>query len=279
MTALGYDALGHPSPAAVKAAGGSFVLLYLKDTDAAQVAAYHAAGINVGLLAETSGRASLGGSAAGAQCARAALAAANAIGAPAANPDGSPVAVYVAEVDFDPAAADLTRIVEFYRGADTILGARLGGYGGYAAAHAVMADGHCRYFLQAYAWSAGRWEVRAQLEQYLNGQSVAGVGVDRDRQMVPDAGLWLAPNQGDAMSAADVTAINTNTTNEAKAVVTELQTLLARSTASILAAVHGLPAPAGAGPADPKALAAEIAPLLGPALLAELAAHPLTPKA
>ena len=43
---------------------------------------------------------------------------------------------------------------------------------------------------QTYAWSAGQWDARAQIQQYRNDQFVDGVGVDFDRATADDFGQW-----------------------------------------------------------------------------------------
>lgn len=186
MTTEGVDALGHPEPTALRAAGRVFVGQYLKALSRPRVDAYHAAGIDVVLIAETDGRGSLGGAARGVQLARAAMVAAAALGAPPA------AAIYLAEVDFDPTPAELPIIVDFYRGAQTILAARLGGYGGYAAIKAMFDARVVTYGMQTYGWSRGKWDGRAQIQQYLNAQHMAGATVDFDRATTAAFGAWTA---------------------------------------------------------------------------------------
>ena len=46
------------------------------------------------------------------------------------------------------------------------------------------------YGWQTYAWSDGQWDHRAQLRQYSNGHTIAGVGVDYDQSTAVDFGQW-----------------------------------------------------------------------------------------
>jgi hypothetical protein len=46
------------------------------------------------------------------------------------------------------------------------------------------------YGWQSYAWSGGKWDTRAQLQQYKNDMVMNGVGLDYDRAMVADYGQW-----------------------------------------------------------------------------------------
>ena len=43
---------------------------------------------------------------------------------------------------------------------------------------------------QTYAWSAGQWDNRAQIQQYRNDQLIGGVSVDFDRATADDFGQW-----------------------------------------------------------------------------------------
>lgn len=186
MTTPGYDALGHPSPAAV--GRGHFVAQYLKNLTRAQVDAYHAAGVHVVLVWETTGQRSLSGYAAGVLDGKAALAAMILLGAPPT------VACYFAEDDFNVTAAQAPTVVAYMRGVASVLGrARTGFYGGLLAVRAVQAAGITAYEWQTYAWSGGQWAPSTELQQYLNGQTLAGTGVDYDRATVPAYGAWLAP--------------------------------------------------------------------------------------
>jgi hypothetical protein len=48
----------------------------------------------------------------------------------------------------------------------------------------------CRWGWQTYAWSGGRLSTRAQLYQYSNGHTLAGVSCDYNRSLAADFGQW-----------------------------------------------------------------------------------------
>lgn len=176
------------------AAGKTFVLRYIgsKGADSlspAERETLHAAGLDVGLIYETTGTQAQGGAVAGEAIATQAVAAARVLGAPAG------VALLIAETDFNPAATGtpLSTIVDFYNAAEAVCraaGYRCGGYGGLAVAQAIAGDVDEDY--QTYAWSAGQWAAGAVLEQYENGVSLAGLDVDLDRALIADWGQWPA---------------------------------------------------------------------------------------
>src|SRR5206468_7721015 len=43
---------------------------------------------------------------------------------------------------------------------------------------------------QTYAWSGGKWDARAQIQQYSNDHVINGVGCDYNRAMADDYGQW-----------------------------------------------------------------------------------------
>jgi hypothetical protein len=165
---------------------GHFVAQYLKDLTPALVTAYHSAGVTVVLISETTGQRSLGGRAAGIVDARIAAHQADVLGAP------GDTAIYFAEDDFDVTAQQVAQVVAYMLGVKSVLGSRTGFYGGIRPLAAVAQAGAASYLWQTYAWSGGRWDPRAALEQYLNGQLLAGTGVDLDRA-VNAFGGWAPP--------------------------------------------------------------------------------------
>ena len=70
---------------------------------------------------------------------------------------------------------------------------RSGFYGGIAAVTAAANVGYRGFLWQTYGWSRGQWAPHLALEQYLNGQTLAGVGVDLDRALLADFGAWAPP--------------------------------------------------------------------------------------
>ncbi len=66
---------------------------------------------------------------------------------------------------------------------------RAGKYGDYEACARHLSRGY-HYVCQTYAWSGGRWDPRAQLRQYSNGHTIAGLSVDFDTESGADYGQW-----------------------------------------------------------------------------------------
>lgn len=202
----GVDAYGHPDPHLLLADGKRFVMCYLKDTSRSQVDDYLAAGVDVGLIDETTGDAAAGGRTAGVRHGQTALVALDALQVP-----GS-VAVYCAEGD--SSAITGSQAAAFMGGYASVVGHdRAGWYGGRATVLAVQAAKVCRWLWQTYAWSGHPtlWVPGVHLQQYENhAATYGGVVVDFDRATVPDFGQWTS-TPGDDMSAADVAAINAHT--------------------------------------------------------------------
>ena len=191
MSVFGVDyAWGRPGVSALRAAGVKFVCRYLshdttgKNLTAAEAASLSAAGIWVVVVWESTASRALGGHVAGAADARAAASQARACGMP----DGRPI--YFA-VDFDAVAAQQPAIDAYLDGAASVLGrARVGLYAGYAVIKRAFDDGKITWGWQTYAWSGGRWDRRAHLQQYRNDQRINGVGLDYDRATADDYGQW-----------------------------------------------------------------------------------------
>lgn len=85
------------------------------------------------------------------------------------------------------ARAKLGPIAEYFDGARQVLGDKTGGYGGYWLIKRLFDAGLINWGFQAYAWSGGKWDNRAQLQQYLNGQDINGA-VDLTRAMAANYG-------------------------------------------------------------------------------------------
>lgn len=187
MTGIeGVDALGHPDPKATAAAGKKFVGQYLKNITRDIIDAYHAEGVAVVLLDEASGRDALNGYAEGVARGKAANVKLTALGAPAG------VASIAAETDFQPTSAQMPTVVQFYLGYAAGIGSRYraGAYGDYDVMVALRGAGFKGILFQTYAWSHGQWAQGDAIQQYLNGQSLAGTAVDYDRALVSDYGAW-----------------------------------------------------------------------------------------
>src|SRR5581483_10019326 len=193
MMTFGVDYAWHgdngPLIKALKAAQVTFVCRYLshssgKNLTLAEAKALSAAGISIIVVWETTADRALAGHAAGAQDARDAAAEAKACGMP----DGRPI--YFA-VDFDASSGQQAAINAYLDGVASVIGKdRSGIYGGCNPVKRALDGGHCRWAWQTYAWSGGRWDSRAQLQQYSNDHTIGGVGLDFDRSEAADFGQW-----------------------------------------------------------------------------------------
>lgn len=177
------------APQAHKAVGSSFACRYLspdhsKNLTPAEAHALRQAGIDVVVVWESSANRALGGYAAGAADARAALVQASWCGQPANRP------IYFA-VDFDESPAQAAAVAEYFKGVNSVLGVeRTGAYGGYWVIKRLFDAGLIRYGWQTYAWSGGNLDRRAHIYQYSNGHRVAGQDCDFNRALVTDFGQF-----------------------------------------------------------------------------------------
>jgi hypothetical protein len=185
-----------PTPLALKAHGVTFVCRYLsspgnlKNITAPEVLTTRAAGIDIVLVFETAAARALSGRAAGEQDARSARAQARLVGLPAAP-------IFFA-VDFDATPREQVKINAYLAGAAYVLGyAKTGVYGGFYVVKRALDSKVCKYAWQTYAWSGGKWDKRAHIQQYRNAQSLAGISVDFDRSMCADYGQTPATTMPD----------------------------------------------------------------------------------
>ncbi len=194
MTLEGVDALDAPPSPEIAAAGKRFVCRYLKVATRAQLAADRAAGIDTVLIFESSGVDFTGLAAQGRLDATTAKAQCAALGVP-----GQPV--YFA---IDAGTTLLNEVNNYLSGCAEVLGLPLVGvYGSDLVVGAALAGRYCTYAWQTYAWSGGMLDPRVNLYQYLNGQSLAGYGVDLDRTVVSDVDFGQI-KWGGAPQEADV---------------------------------------------------------------------------
>jgi Domain of unknown function (DUF1906) len=147
----------HPSTASLKKAGKTFVLRYFaggaggsKELTASEAKELSTAGLDIGVVWETSaGRAGRGGLA-GATDARKAKAQAEAVGMPADRP------IYFA-VDYDANPTPGSGVDRYFRAVANVLGVeRTGVYGGYKVVKFLFDQKRIKYGWQTYAWTAGR---------------------------------------------------------------------------------------------------------------------------
>jgi hypothetical protein len=104
---------------------------------------------------------------------------------------GPPTRPIYFSTDFDPTAAQMPTVADYYRGVASVIGlARTGAYGGYRTIKYLFDHGVIRWGWQTYAWSGGQWDPRAQVRQTRNSVALAGLDVDLDTAMVDDFGQW-----------------------------------------------------------------------------------------
>ncbi|MDN3352440.1 glycoside hydrolase domain-containing protein [Actinomadura sp. DC4] len=192
-------AFGRPTMAALKSAGITFVCRYLSHSPSKNLTSSEArtltdAGIWIVVVWETTAKRALDGRAAGAADATSARAQARDCGMPDDRP------VYFA-VDWDASSGQQSAINAYLDGAASVLGReQVGIYGGYGPVKRALDGGHARWAWQTYAWSGGKWDSRAQLQQYSNGHTIGGVGCDYDRAEADDYGQWrvgVTPGEDD----------------------------------------------------------------------------------
>jgi hypothetical protein len=171
-----------------------------KNLSLAEARELSAAGIWLVVVWETTAQRALAGKSAGVSDAKAAAAQAEACGMPGDRP------IYFA-VDWDASESQQAAINAYLDGAASVLGRqRVGIYGGFWPVSRAFDGGHVTWGWQTYAWSGGRWDRRAQLQQYSNDHIINGVGLDYDRAVKDDYGQWrvgVSPEGGDMPLSSD----------------------------------------------------------------------------
>ena len=148
---LGVDWLGSgPTAAELAAAGKVFRLGYIDRPDSSltriQIDLMHAAGIDIGLIAEWGAQRMLGGASAGVMDGMRIRDALTQLGAP------SGTVVYCA-ADWNATAAQMAKIDGYLGGVASVIGHECTGvYGGRAVILHVLASGSASHFWQTYAW-------------------------------------------------------------------------------------------------------------------------------
>ena len=195
-------AWSRPTITAMKAAGVEFVCRYLsydttgKNISPAEAQTLRAAGMALILVWETSASRALVGMGAGQADATAALSQARSVGLPDDRP------IFFA-VDFDASATDQAKINDYFSGVASVIGHnRTGMYGGYGPISRAFDAGKIKYGWQTFAWSAGKWDGRAGLQQYSNDELIGGQAVDFNRSVLDDYGQW-PPGDNVALIATD----------------------------------------------------------------------------
>lgn len=187
---LDYAFEPHPPADKLHSAGVSFVMRYLAgagktltEAEARNLSANH---IDLCALWELSGKRAAEGYNAGVEEAHHAIDALNNL-----KPKGEPP-IYFAEADFDAHGEGKTGdVLEFVRGAVHTIGwHRVGLYQGFYVIEAAAAEHRCKYLMQTYAWSDGKWSNRAQIQQVANGITVLGADCDLDKAVAADFGQF-----------------------------------------------------------------------------------------
>lgn len=188
-------AWGRPSVSTLKKDGVEFVARYVsspgnsKNLTLSEAKTLSSAGISIVVVFETTATRAEAGHAAGVADAKEALKEATACGMPSGRP------IFFA-VDEDTTVGP--HVTAYFQGVASVLGlARTGVYGGYAVVKGCFDHNLVKWGWQTYAWSGGRWDARAQLQQYSNSHTIDGVDVDYDRvakATIHDYGQWTVGN-------------------------------------------------------------------------------------
>lgn len=134
-----------------------------KGINKAELAALKAAGIDVFFIYEEDGKELLGGREAGKAVAVKAEAFLNGLGL-------KDYPIYF-NVDYDAPAGDMPKILEALEGIAEVIGLeRVGLYAGYGPLKAAFDAKKITWGFQTYGWSGGKWDDRAHLQQWFNGQ-------------------------------------------------------------------------------------------------------------
>lgn len=192
---IDYANYPHPSPAAIRAAGYSFVMRYASPAAAndangknllkPELTALLAAGLKVGLVFEYAAQQMLGGKVQGVTDAQHSDAVCKGLGMP-----GLPA--YFA-ADWDVTEAQQAQVNAYLDGAASVIGkARTGIYGGFYPVKRALDGGHASWAWQTLAWSGGQWDPRANIRQHL-GVTVGGASCDSNDSMTADFGQWPRP--------------------------------------------------------------------------------------
>ena len=182
-----------PSPSHLYGEGYRFAVRYFsydsgKNLTASEAQALENAGLDVVSNWEAGSDDALDGYSRGVQHAHDADAQAHAAGAPADRP------IYFS-VDFDASEGQQGAINDYMDGVASVIGrSRTGAYGGYYVIKRLFDAGKITWGWQAYAWSGGQWDPRAQARQIQNG--LEGDSIDKDQAMVADIGQWSGSGGG-----------------------------------------------------------------------------------
>lgn len=212
MAVFGVDyAWGRPGAAALKRAGAKFACRYLshdttgKNLTRAEADDLSDAGIWLVVVWETTAKRPLDGRSAGVADARDAAAQAARCGMP----DDRPI-YFAADWDASPGQQD--EINAYLDGAASVIGrGRVGLYAGHGPMKRAFDAKKITFGWQTYAWSGGRWDARAQLQQYSNDHEINGAAVDYDRAVDGDYGQWRVGVSPEGDDMPDYVSVGTGT--------------------------------------------------------------------
>lgn len=155
-----------------------------KNLDHAEAVKLSREGVSNVLVWETTAGRALAGFGAGRTDAHAAESQAKSCGAP------NDCVIYFA-VDFDLQPHQDDEVKAYFKGVNSVIGKkRTGAYGGYRAIDVLFDAGLIEKGWQTYAWSGGKWDHRAHIHQYKNGQKFLGGTVDFNHAVKPNFGQW-----------------------------------------------------------------------------------------
>jgi LysM repeat protein len=161
----------------------------------------------------------------------AAVSFAQALGQPAGS------TIYFA-VDYNATSSDFSAIADYFNGVKSAIGSdyAVGVYGEYDVVKYLHDNNVVNYFMQTYAWSAGQKADFANIYQWKNGTTEAGIQVDLD-VINSDPGAWPVA----AAPSVDPTPAPTPAPPKpAPVVVPDTYTVKAGDTLSEIAAHFGL---------------------------------------
>jgi hypothetical protein len=191
MTIVIDIAWDRPTVAQIQATGATGVLRYLssdptKNLTAAEVHDYHAAGLAVGTVWETTASRATQGYQAGIDDGNVADGQRQQVGLPADHP------IYAA-VDTD---TDWASCADYFRGFAAVIGQqRTGVYGGFRVVEGAYGDGY-RLLWQTLAWSGGQVSKHACL--YQDGRTVLSGNADVNQVLAADWGQYPHPTPAEA---------------------------------------------------------------------------------
>lgn len=198
----GYDGLGFPGVAALRAAGMSFAGRYAawdhpRGIQAFEVQALEAAGMDILCYYEEQESSILEGRGFGVRAGQTALAVLASVG------QHSPVPINIA-CDTDISPGQIGPIYDALDGLASVIGRENAGiYGGVVPVHLARSNGKATYAVQAGAWryraaSVGvtdpyGWSPYAQVRQDGYGQYLGGMQIDHLTALAGDFGQWRRP--------------------------------------------------------------------------------------